>query len=56
MASAGVRPTDATLVTAISASADIAALHHGTELHGFSWRHGFVSNDKVKTALVDMYG
>lgn len=55
MASAGVRPTEATLVTVISASADIAALHQGTELHGFSWRHGFVSNDRVKTALVDMY-
>lgn len=55
MALAGLRPTEATLVTVISASADIAALPQGKELHGFSWRHGFESNDKVKTALVDMY-
>lgn len=55
MALAGLRPTEATLVTVISASADIAALPQGMELHGFSWRHGFESNDKVKTALVDMY-
>ncbi|KAK2654798.1 hypothetical protein Ddye_014654 [Dipteronia dyeriana] len=51
----GLRPSEATLVTAISASADIAALPQGRELHGFSWRHRFASNDKVKTSLVDMY-
>ncbi|XP_052183174.1 pentatricopeptide repeat-containing protein At4g21065-like [Diospyros lotus] len=55
MASVGVRPTVATLVTAISASADIAALPQGRELHGYSWRHGFEIQDKVKTAFVDMY-
>ncbi|KAJ7963021.1 Pentatricopeptide repeat-containing protein [Quillaja saponaria] len=55
MAATGVRPTEATLVTVISSSADIAALPHGREIHGLSWRHGFQSNDKVKTALVDMY-
>ncbi|KAK9280731.1 hypothetical protein L1049_003619 [Liquidambar formosana] len=55
MALTGLRPTEATLVTVISASADIAALPQGRELHGFSWKHGFESNDKVKTALVDMY-
>lgn len=55
MASTDLRPTEATLVTVISASADIAALSPGKELHGFSLRLGFESNDKVKTALVDMY-
>lgn len=55
MVLAGLRPTEATLVTVISASADIAALPAGKELHGFSLRNGFESNDKVKTALVDMY-
>ncbi|GAB2228105.1 hypothetical protein Droror1_Dr00009935 [Drosera rotundifolia] len=55
MAVAGVRPTVATLVTVISASADIAALPQGREIHGFSWRQGFVVQDKVTTALVDMY-
>lgn len=49
------RPTVATLVTVISAAADVAALPHGREIHGFSWRHGFEYQDKVKTALVDMY-
>lgn len=55
MAFAGVRPTVATLVTAISASADVAALPKGRELHGYGWRLGFESQDKVKTALVDLY-
>ncbi|KAK4489376.1 hypothetical protein RD792_005185 [Penstemon davidsonii] len=48
-------PTEATLVTAISASADLAAINQGRELHGYSWKLGFVFNDKVKTGLVDMY-
>ncbi|WVZ00636.1 hypothetical protein V8G54_026705 [Vigna mungo] len=55
MAATSVRPTEATLVTVISSSADIACLPHGREIHGFGWRHGFESNDKVKTALIDMY-
>lgn len=55
MALTGLKPTEATLVSAVSASADIADLPAGKELHGFSWRHGFGSNDKVKTSLVDMY-
>ncbi|KAK1378751.1 hypothetical protein POM88_025495 [Heracleum sosnowskyi] len=54
MALMGLRPTDATLVTSISAAADIAALPKGRE-HGFSWRQGYGSQDKVNTALVDMY-
>ncbi|KNA16553.1 hypothetical protein SOVF_088100 [Spinacia oleracea] len=55
MAFASQRPTVATLVTVISASADIAALPQGREIHGFSWRQGFSAQEKVKTALVDMY-
>lgn len=55
MAAMGVRPTEATLVTLISSSADIACLPYGREVHGFGWRHGFQSNDKVKTSLIDMY-
>ncbi|KAK6155947.1 hypothetical protein DH2020_010195 [Rehmannia glutinosa] len=49
------RPTEATLVTAIAASADSTAISQGRELHGYSWRLGFELNDKVKTGLVDMY-
>ncbi|XP_057458840.1 pentatricopeptide repeat-containing protein At4g21065-like [Lotus japonicus] len=55
MAATGVRPTEATLVTVVSSSADIACLPHGKEIHGVGWRHGFESNDKVRTALLDMY-
>ncbi|KAJ9190209.1 hypothetical protein P3X46_001435 [Hevea brasiliensis] len=55
MVLAGLWPTEATLVTVISASADIAALPQGRELHGFAWRWRFESNDKVKTSLLDMY-
>ncbi|KAI3890756.1 hypothetical protein MKW92_044791 [Papaver armeniacum] len=47
--------TVATLVAVISASADIAALLQGREIHGFSWRRGFETQDKVTTTLVDMY-
>nr|XP_043637286.1 pentatricopeptide repeat-containing protein At4g21065-like [Erigeron canadensis] len=55
MALNGVRPTVSTLVTAISSAADMSALPRGRELHGYSWRLGFNIQDKVKTALVDMY-
>lgn len=55
MVAKGFQPTVATLVTVISASADVAALPRGREIHGFSWRRGFESQDKVKTALVDLY-
>ncbi|KAL2555952.1 Pentatricopeptide repeat-containing protein [Forsythia ovata] len=55
MAFGGFRPTEATLVTAISASADVVAIIQGRELHCYSCRRGFEFNDRVKTALVDMY-
>ncbi|PKI71032.1 hypothetical protein CRG98_008613 [Punica granatum] len=55
MALSGVRPSEGTLVTVISACADMAGLPHGRELHGLGWRLGFGSNDRVATALVDMY-
>ncbi|KAL5729515.1 hypothetical protein ACHQM5_002455 [Ranunculus cassubicifolius] len=55
MAVSGLRPTVATLVTVIAAASDIAALPRGREVHGISLRLGFGSQDKVKTALVDMY-
>lgn len=51
----GFRPTVATLVTAVSAVADSAALPRGREIHGFSWRRGFEGDNNVNTALVDMY-
>ncbi|KAF9625504.1 hypothetical protein IFM89_023440 [Coptis chinensis] len=51
----GLRLSEATLVTVIAASSDIAALPRGREVHGFSLRHGFESQDKVNTAFVDMY-
>ncbi|KAG8381577.1 hypothetical protein BUALT_Bualt06G0136000 [Buddleja alternifolia] len=54
MALRDFRPTEATLVTAISASTDSAAIIQGHGIHGYSWRLGFEFNDKVKTALVDM--
>ncbi|KAL4559981.1 hypothetical protein LXL04_032129 [Taraxacum kok-saghyz] len=50
-----VKPTIPTLVTTISAAAAMAALPQGRQLHGYSWRQGFCFQDKVNTALVDMY-
>ncbi|XP_074282978.1 pentatricopeptide repeat-containing protein CRR2, chloroplastic-like [Silene latifolia] len=55
MAFENERPTVATLVTVISASANSAALPQGREIHGFCLRQGFASQDKVLTALVDLY-
>ncbi|KAL5997605.1 hypothetical protein ACLOJK_008535 [Asimina triloba] len=55
MAKVGLRPTVATLVTVTASSSDVALLAQGREIHGFSWRLGFDSQDKVKTALIDMY-
>ncbi|KAG0499584.1 hypothetical protein HPP92_004275 [Vanilla planifolia] len=51
----GFKPSVATLVIVISASADAAALPRGREVHGLGWRMGFASVDKVNTALLDMY-
>ncbi|MQL95556.1 hypothetical protein Taro_028219 [Colocasia esculenta] len=51
----GFKATEATLVTVISASGDASVLPKGREVHGLSWRLGFHRNDRVKTALVDMY-
>lgn len=54
MCSFNIRPSEGTVVTTISTSADMAALPHGRQLHAVSWRLGFCS-DKVNTALLDMY-
>jgi hypothetical protein len=51
----GVGSTIATLVSAISAATDVAALPRGRELHGYGWRRGFGLQDKLKTSLLDMY-
>ncbi|KAK1285112.1 Pentatricopeptide repeat-containing protein [Acorus calamus] len=55
MSTRGFRPTVATLVTTIATAADAAMLPQGREIHGHGVRMGFVSQDKVNTALVDMY-
>ncbi|KAJ1259210.1 hypothetical protein BS78_10G137100 [Paspalum vaginatum] len=55
MVAEGVVPTIATLVSTISAAADVAALPRGRELHGYGWRRGFGLKDKLKTSLLDMY-
>ncbi|XP_022992395.1 putative pentatricopeptide repeat-containing protein At3g23330 [Cucurbita maxima] len=43
------------LVVPISTLSDRFFLPQRKELHVYCWRHGFESNDKVKTSLVDMY-
>ncbi|XP_068669683.1 pentatricopeptide repeat-containing protein At4g21065-like [Aristolochia californica] len=55
MNSMGFKSTEATLVSVISAAANVANLPQGREIHGFSWRHKLESLDKVKTALIDLY-
>ncbi|KAG9448069.1 hypothetical protein H6P81_014197 [Aristolochia fimbriata] len=55
MNSLGFQPTEATLVTVISAAANLTNLPQGREIHGFSWRRKLDPFGKVKTALVDLY-
>ncbi|KAF8667874.1 hypothetical protein HU200_052497 [Digitaria exilis] len=55
MTAEGVWPTIATLVSVISAAADVVALPRGRELHGYGWRRGFSLQDKLKTSLLGMY-
>lgn len=55
MEAADVRPTDATIVSLLSACAHLGALDQGKKIHGYIDEHDIVVNTVLATALVDMY-
>uniref|UniRef100_A0ACD5V7X3 Uncharacterized protein n=1 Tax=Avena sativa TaxID=4498 RepID=A0ACD5V7X3_AVESA len=55
MLNEGIKPNSATLITAISACADLAALEHGELIHSYVKDMGLESDVSISTSLVDMY-
>ena len=55
MQRAGVKPTDASVVSMLSVCAHLGALGCGERLHGFIVEHKIELNTILATALVDMY-
>ncbi|GJN27357.1 hypothetical protein PR202_gb15375 [Eleusine coracana subsp. coracana] len=55
MRTEGVKPNSATLLTVISACADLAALERGEQIHSYVKEMGLDSDVPISTALVDMY-
>lgn len=55
MHKAGVRADQATFASILRASANLASLSLGTQLHSFLIRSGFMSNVFSGSALLDMY-
>lgn len=49
------KPSHVTLVSAISACANLAYLLYGSQVHGLAIKYGLALEVKVATALVDMY-
>ncbi|CAL5068290.1 unnamed protein product [Urochloa decumbens] len=55
MLTGGLKPNLATLITAISACANLAALERGEQIHSYVKEMGWESDVSISTALVDMY-
>ncbi|CAN0917985.1 Pentatricopeptide repeat-containing protein ELI1, chloroplastic [Linum grandiflorum] len=55
MLRAKVRPNEATMVSVLSACAQIGALESGRWVHWYAENHGIDINVRVATSLIDMY-
>ncbi|KAL3717418.1 hypothetical protein ACJRO7_008926 [Eucalyptus globulus] len=55
MKEAGIEADYVTLVSVLSAAADLSLLQKGKEIHGSIIRRGFILEGSVSTSLVDMY-
>ena len=55
MQEAGITPNTISLVSALSACTDMAALHYGKAFHGYVTRHNIWLSIPIATSLVDMY-
>eukprot|EP01018_Ginkgo_biloba_P004002 Gb_27891 [translate_table: standard] len=52
---AGIQPDSVTIISVLSACAQLAALQQGKVVHDYIIRRGFASDSSVGSALVDMY-
>ncbi|KAK6121636.1 hypothetical protein DH2020_044627 [Rehmannia glutinosa] len=48
-------PDGVTLLTALSATAQLGCINEGIEIHRYMEKHGFVMSGKLGVALIDMY-
>lgn len=48
-------PDNATLLTALSAAAQLGSIDDGVSVHHYMKQNGFVANGKLAVALIDMY-
>jgi pentatricopeptide repeat protein len=55
MLTEGLKPNPATLITVISACANLVALERGEQVHSYVKEMGWESDISINTALVDMY-
>ncbi|KAF8714992.1 hypothetical protein HU200_027536 [Digitaria exilis] len=55
MLTEGLKPNSATLITVISACANLAALERGEQIHSYVKEIGWESDVSISTALIDMY-
>ncbi|XP_042480744.1 pentatricopeptide repeat-containing protein At2g13600-like [Macadamia integrifolia] len=55
MQAAGVKPNARTLASILPACARLQTLSLGKEIHGYTTRHGFLSNPFVINGLLDLY-
>ncbi|CAN0898491.1 Pentatricopeptide repeat-containing protein At3g63370, chloroplastic [Linum grandiflorum] len=55
MRETGVQPDSITLVSLLSAVANLSCLNKGKEIHGFITRKTFLLEDSMANSLVDMY-
>lgn len=54
-AEAGVKPSQAGIVSALPACSHLSVLQHGKEIHGYVIRNGFDGYGNVGNSLIDMY-
>eukprot|EP01018_Ginkgo_biloba_P023512 Gb_17382 [translate_table: standard] len=52
---AGVKPDSVTIASVLPACAQLAALQHGKEIHGYTVRSEFQSGIYASSSLIDMY-
>ncbi|XP_071731667.1 pentatricopeptide repeat-containing protein At2g20540-like [Rutidosis leptorrhynchoides] len=50
-----LKPNEAVLVCALSASANLGALDQGKQIHAYINKNGFTKKSNISTSLIDMY-
>ncbi|KAK3020078.1 hypothetical protein RJ639_004078 [Escallonia herrerae] len=52
----GVKPNRVTCIEVLPACAEVGFAKQGKEIHAYAFRHGFCSDMRFSSALVDLYG